>query len=373
VDFEGLEEVIAYEGKQFVTDLEGPITRNDNALELCEKYLERGARFFALISRYDDVLADVLHRSGYKADDKLRLMLPFLKAHGATDHAVLEFSKQHVAILPGADKAMRFIPELMASFIVSTSYEHYVSAVCDRLDFPFENVFCTRVSLDQTHMEDWEAKNIQTMAEEIAAMPLIDIPAGAKTLKDFTSRDQKTILRLDEIFWTEITDLPSFRLVMEVNPIGGEEKAAAIVDICKKTGIGIEDTMYVGDSTTDVQALRMVKRGGGLAVAFNGNSHAVREADLAVLSENAVVMSVLAETFFRGGKDASLELVDHWDAVGIKRSGVVHDYLVKELERTFPDGLPRVERVTTRNLEDLISRSTRFRRTINGEAVESVG
>jgi energy-converting hydrogenase A subunit R len=373
LDFEGLEEVIAYEGKQFVSDLEGPVTKNDNALELCEHYVDHGREIFFLIERYEDVLAEVLHRSGYKTGDALRLILPFLKAFGATDNGLMEHAKNNVAVLPGADKAMRYVQEIMASFIVSTSYEHYVSAVCEAIGFPFESAFCTRVSLDQIRMDEWESRTIRNLAEEMSRMPLIEIPSGARSMASFSSRDQRTLLRLDEIFWTEMTDLPSFRLVMEVNPVGGEEKAATVVDICKKTGIGIEDTMYVGDGHTDVQAMRLVKRGGGMAISFNGNAPAVREADVAVLSPNAVVTSVIAEEFFKGGKDAVLEMVDRWGIDGIRRNGRVNEYLIKEMERVFSNRLPKVERVSANNIERLSESSAVFRRSVRGESVGSVG
>jgi energy-converting hydrogenase A subunit R len=349
------------------------VTRNDNALELCERYVDHGRELFFLIERYEDVLAEVLHRSGYKAGDALRLILPFLKAFEATDNGMLELAKRNVSILPGADKAMRYTQEIMASFIVSTSYEHYVSAVCEAINFPFENAFCTRLSLDQIRMDEWEARTIKNLAEEMSRMPIIEIPQGARSMGAFSPRDQRTLLRLDEIFWTEMTDLPSFRLVMEVNPIGGEEKAATIVDICKKTGIGIEDTMYVGDGLTDVQAMRLVKRGGGLAVSFNGSAPAVREADVAVLSPNAVVTSILAEEFFKGGKDAALEMSDRWSLDGIRRDGKVNEYLVKELERIFGAHLPKVERVSSNNLERLSESSALFRKTVRGGSVGSIG
>ncbi|MGD1061432.1 MAG: hypothetical protein ABR879_08250, partial [Methanomassiliicoccales archaeon] len=140
-----------------------------------------------------------------------------------------------------------------------------------------------------------------------------------------------------------------------------------------KTGIGIEDTIYIGDGLTDVQAMRLVKRGGGLAISFNGSAPAVREADVAVLSSNAVVTSILAEEFFRGGKDAALEMVDRWSAEGIRRDGRVNEYLVRELERVFAGRLPRVERVSSSNVERLTESSTSFRRTVRGESVGSVG
>ncbi len=367
MDFEGLEEVIAYEGKQFITDLEGPVTRNRNTLELCEHYIEGGGRFFAQLGRYDRVLAEVIHRPGFKAGDRIRLVLPFLKAHGASDHNVLEFSRESLSVLPGADKTMRYVQEIMACFMVSSAYEHYVSAACEKVEFPFDNSFSTRISLDAAKMDDWEARTLRNLAKEVVALPMLEIPASARSIGSFSPRDQGTIQRLDEIFWSEATDLPSFRLVMETSPVGIEEKAGAVMDVCKKTGVGVEDTMYVGDGTTDSQALRLVRKGGGLALAFNGNQEAVREADVAVMSGNTVVTSVLAEAFYKAGKDSVLDIAENWTLDGIKRSGAVHDYLVKELERTFPGGLPNLARVNASNVIEISRSSSAFRQSVREE------
>ena len=59
--------------KFFVSDCEGPISVNDNAFELSGHFIEDGEKFFEIVSRYDDVLADVLKRTGYNAGSTLRL------------------------------------------------------------------------------------------------------------------------------------------------------------------------------------------------------------------------------------------------------------------------------------------------------------
>ena len=76
----------------YLTDCEGPVSKNDNAFELAEHFVPEGGAFFAKVSRYDDYLADIERKPGYKAGDTLKLIVPFLKAHGATDDAVREFS-----------------------------------------------------------------------------------------------------------------------------------------------------------------------------------------------------------------------------------------------------------------------------------------
>jgi len=372
MDFEGLEELSAYEGKQFISGLDGPVTRNDNPREICAHFIDRGDRFFSVISRYDAVLAQVLRRQGFKSGDHLRLLLPFLKAYGVTDNKMQEFSRKHISILRGADKAMRFVQELMAPFLMSTSFEHFVSAVCEEIGFPFDNAYCTRVSLDSVRIDDWESQILKNFAQEIALMPIPEMPAGARSMREFSSRDQHTLARLDEIFWQEMSDLSAYRLLNDVSIIGGDEKAASIVDICKKTGVGMEDTCYVGNDLSDAQALSLVKRGGGMSIAFNPSESAIREAEVLVLSDNAVITSILTEAFHRAGRDGALSLVDNWNLSSIRQSGLVHDYLIRELERTFPKGLPQVARITHDNVEPLVKESLRFRELVSGEATHGL-
>ncbi len=75
----------------FISDCEGPISKNDNAFEATAHFVPNGDRLFALISKYDDVLADVVKKPGYNAGDTLKLILPFLKAYGVTDKGLREF------------------------------------------------------------------------------------------------------------------------------------------------------------------------------------------------------------------------------------------------------------------------------------------
>ncbi|MBP7086471.1 MAG: hypothetical protein KBA58_00240, partial [Methanomassiliicoccales archaeon] len=121
-----MDEAFPFEGKILVSDLQGPITANDNARELIAAVVENGDRLFQAVRRYEKVLSNISRKEGVKPGDSLRLILPFLKAYGATDSSLLRFSRESMRIVPGADKAMRFSQELMSSFIVSTSYEHYV-------------------------------------------------------------------------------------------------------------------------------------------------------------------------------------------------------------------------------------------------------
>ena len=94
----------------------------------------------------------------------------------------------------------------------------------------------------------------------------------------------------------------------EVNPMGGAEKAKAVADSLAKTGLKLADTIYVGDSSTDVQAFEAVRAGGGLALSFNGNRYAVDAAEVVVVSDCAWSIGMLVAIFRLWGKEGVLEV-----------------------------------------------------------------
>jgi energy-converting hydrogenase A subunit R len=359
-----MDEGMPFEGKIFVSDLQGPITANDNARELASRIVENGERFYQVLSRYEYVLANVIRKDNFKAGDTLRLMLPFLKAYGATDSSLLRLSREGMRIVPGADKTMRYVQEFMSSFIVSTSYEHYVGAACEEIGFPFENAFCTRLSMDMYEAEGWEVETLRNLAQEMARMPPINVTDSTRSVRDLKPDDRLLVRRLEEIFWTDMTDLSTYQLISQVNPVGGDEKATSVVEICKRLSVPLEDCMYVGDGVTDARALQVVRRSGGLAAAFNGNVHALREADLAVMSGNTIITSILAEMFYHGGREGVLEAVEDWSHEGLRRSSMVHDYLLRELAKLYPKELPTVRRIDKDSLPSIIEESVAIRRQV---------
>ena len=356
----------------FVTDCEGPISKNDNAFELTSSLVPDGDRFFALVSKYDDVLADVVKKPGYKAGDTLRLILPFLKAYDATDDKIRDFSARNVLLVPGAKDTLTFVRKMLPSFIVSTSYEQYISSLCNLTGFPFENTYCTRLNIDKYDIPAEETKRLRELRGEMVALPMIEIPKNANSVNDFSQRDQATIQRLDEIFWQEILRMDSGRMLEEVNPVGGSEKARAVQDIVEKLGCSLDRVMYVGDSITDVPPLRLVRESGGLSISFNGNDYSVWESEIAVLSGNTTVTTVLAETFSRLGKEGALRLVKEWSPSGLKKYCGTPE-LRERMLVLYPDGFPQVEQVTDDNMERLKRESNVFRKTVRGEAIGKLG
>jgi energy-converting hydrogenase A subunit R len=359
--------------RAFISDCEGPISKNDNAFEIATHFVPNGDRLFTIISKYDDVLADVFKKPSYSAGSTLKLILPFLKAYGVTDRQIEKFSAQNLILIANSKDTLQHARAVASAFIVSTSYEHYIKALCKALDFPYENTYCTKLSIDKYSITEQEKMRLREVAREIAQMPMITIPPAAKRIEDFSNKDQETIRRLDTIFWSEIAGMSLGRIFSEVTTVGGSQKAAAIEDVVAKLSVPLEDVMYVGDSITDVEAFKLVRENGGLTVSFNGNNYAVKNAEIAILSENNIVTAVIADVFCRQGKQAALNLVENWNLQSLQRNGVVSLSLLDHLFSFYPQTLPKVQIVTAENMELLVKESSEFRKKVRGESIGRLG
>ena len=357
----------------FISDCEGPISKNDNAFEIMARFVPNGDILFTIISKYDDVLADILKKPGYSAGSTLKLILPFLKAYDVTDRQMEVFSSQNLILIPNSKNTLQYVRKLTSSIIVSTSYEHYIKALCRALDFPYENTYCTKLSIDKFTITEQEKTRLKEIAREIAQMPIISIPPMAKTIEDFSRADQNTIEQLDKIFWSEIANMIVGRIFSEVTTIGGSQKAASIKDTVERFQVTLKDVMYVGDSITDIEAFKLISRNDGLTVSFNGNGYAVRNCEISVSSENNLVTAVIADVFCKYGKQATLDFVKDWKWQSLKTKRVVNPSLLDKLFSLHPQTLPKVQIVTEENMETVTKKSSEFRKKVRGEAIGKLG
>lgn len=356
---------------QIDIDCEGPITKNDNAFELCQAFIPSGDKFFSLVSKYDDFLADIEKKPGYQAGDTLKLILPFLKAFGLTHQQMVDYSRSHLLLLPRAKETLQRLLKIMPTFVISTSYEPYLEALCQFTGFPLSNIYCTRINLDHYAVPEEEQRHLKELAAEIAHMPMIEWKSGADGSCELSPQSQKTIQRLAEIFWEDICSMEAGRLLAETKTIGGRAKARAVLESLKITKNKLSAVMYVGDSITDVEALDLVRDGGGLAVSFNGNGYAVTSAEICCLSDETSLILLLAMLFRRGGKELVLEAVSNWDIETLKGYQDIQGLVVQlESSRISP---PRVEVINETSMERLIAESEDFRKKVRGIAIGSLG
>jgi energy-converting hydrogenase A subunit R len=228
------------------------------------------------------------------------------------------------------------------------------------------------MSLDKYDISQQEKERLKEIAQEIAQMRPIDIPSTAKAIEHFSDDDQAAIKRLDQIFWNEIAKMNAGKLLTDVVTVGGEQKAESVRDAAERLGVRLANVMYVGDSITDVEAFKLVRNGGGLAVSFNGNSYAVKNAEIAVMSESNLVVALIADLFCRLGRDQALKVIMFWCRQAVEESGANSDFL-RQIYATYPRALPRVEIVKTQNVESLVKESSEFREKVRGLAIGKLG
>jgi energy-converting hydrogenase A subunit R len=356
----------------FISDCEGPISKNDNAFEITKEFIPNGDRLFSLISKYDDILADILKKPNYDAGSTLKLILPFIKAFNVTERKIEEFSANNLLLIKDSKFSLSYVRKISPAFIVSTSYEQYIKALCEAISFPFENTYCTKLAIDKYSISDNETKYLKKISQELSEMPQITIPKNANTIDDFSFETQKIIKKLDQLFWKDLSSSSLCRFFTDVIPIGGSQKAIAIEDVVKKTNNSLKNVIYFGDSITDSEALSLVKNNGGLAISFNGNQYAIKNSNVAVLSHSNLVIAIITNLFCRFGTKSTLGLLRNWNTSTLEELGFESE-LLRKFFRDNPRKLPLVDIITRKNTKFLIEKSNIFRKKVRGKSVGRLG
>jgi energy-converting hydrogenase A subunit R len=177
---------------------------------------------------------------------------------------------------------------------------------------------------------------------------------------------------LDEIFWSEIPKMFVGKFLTDVVTVGGEQKAESIRDAAKHLKAELEDVMYVGDSITDVEAFKLVRENGGLSISFNGNSYAVKNAEVTVQSESNLVTAVIADLFCKYGKTPTIKALSAWNIETLKQNHI-DEALLKQLTTLYPESLPKVQIVTAKNMDIIIKESSAFRKQVRGISIGRLG
>jgi energy-converting hydrogenase A subunit R len=294
---------------QLITDCEGPLALNDNAFELCRDFITpQGDRFFRQVSCYSDYLAKVAKRPDLSGNT-LKFILPFLRAYGLTNARLADYAGKTAALMPGAEEAFKFLhTREFPIFAVSTSFRQFAEAVGLKLGFDRDHNFATELDLDRYKLATTEAEELKHVVGEIAGAPAIELTPDAESIADLPGSAQEATAMLDRIFGERLPVMEIGAILKEVNPLGGPEKAQAVTDILAKVGLGLSDTIYVGANSTDVQAFEAVRTGGGLAISFNGDHHAVAAAEVVMVSDSDWSLALVTAIFQLWGKEGVLEV-----------------------------------------------------------------
>lgn len=284
--------------KIYVTSCEGPVSKNNIVYEIAEAFLPEGGKLFNLLSAFDDYLGVVEKAPGHRSGSALQYILPFLKTAGVTDKAVREFSRQHISLMNGIEETITSIREKMDIYILSTSYTHNSEEIAKHLGLAPVYMFSTKVFLDDYEMGEGEKKVFTGLQSAFLQLP----PISWNEADVVPLEAQFSIDVLKTFLFERLPTLPIKDWIKSIRPVNSSDKAAAIIDIAKQTGVSLEDILYVGDGVTDVDALSLVKENGGLSISFNGNRDAALNAEYLVVSRETDVLREIALTFLQSGK-----------------------------------------------------------------------
>ncbi len=359
---------------QLNTDCEGPLALNDNAFELCREFIQPdGARFYQQVSRYVDYLADVVKKPGHQAGDALKLILPFLKAHGLTNARISDYARKSIMLVPGVEGAYKFLhAQGFPIFEISTSYRQFAEAVGGRLGFDAAHIFGTELDLDRYSLSPAEKEELLRLQQEIVAAAEIVPPPEAASPEDLPPAVQDALKLCDRIFGERVPEMDSGVIYREVNPVGGPDKARALEESLKSTGLKMSDVIYVGDSSTDVQAFEAVRAGGGLTISFNGNRYGVKAAEVSIIADNAWPIALMASVFHLWGKEGVMELATKGTA-GASRYLVLPEDVIEILMRGLQGRNFNLYSTSTRDPEEIAKEGTAMRARLRGAAIAALG
>lgn len=345
--------------KSFITDCEGPLTLNDNAFELCAYYIEKGDELFKILSLYDDYLLDVVKKEGYKAGNTLKLILPFFVLENINNNDLIDFSKNNIYAVRDSKFLLKYLMGAMNTYIVSTSYGQYIEALSNYMEFPFENTYYTKVDVDALSLNDEELSKMADYKIQILNNP-----------EDYEL--------FDKIFFEEIPKMSIYKIIKEVEVVGGLGKKLAIDNIIEKDKIDINQILYIGDSITDVEPLQFARDNDGVSISFNGNEYPLKVAEIAVVSPSAITTALIANIYSDYDKDKVLQFIGDYNSQD-NLEQLFKDYNINlEISEKFfevfnDDEFPIIKIVNNNNYDEILKESVNMRNNIRGEDIGGLG
>jgi predicted HAD superfamily phosphohydrolase len=290
-------------------DNEGPCTLNDNAQEntvalakKCGFSEEVGISFYKNTSNIDDIWGD-FHKipkdPSYSSGHTLKVVLPFYKALGANSQWLYEFARKSIRIVPNIVEVLANLSRKYNTWMISTSYEFFIRAFCDRVGFDFPKARCTPVpKFDEIPINDEEILLLLTFMKEIVQMPTIEYdPKTGQVIPEH----QASYEHFTNFIWETIYNLPVGALLRIVHPVGQAQKRETVEEILKESRIPLEKVMGVGDSQTDLQWVRLLTSK-GLSIMFNGKDKVCHESDIMYIGEDARAIEEVADLFAKWGR-----------------------------------------------------------------------
>lgn len=340
----------------------GFMIRNDPVRSLCERHIRDGGKIYDVLARYDMIIGYTLSREDGNCGQAGRWLLPILKANGVTDAMAAATCAESAKMLPGAEKALRYLMSQMPVYMCTESYEHSVSGLAEATGMPLENISCNSFSFDAFELSKPSARTVRAMLPAIASCRPDDTRYTVTEDRYLSEGDAELLGTVDSEFMKALSKLDLLDGPKRDLKVAGNEKAYALLELCKKNTINVSDSIAVGSRDSDYPLMDIVRDSGGLAMAFNGSEYAVKGCNVAVMSDRPIVAAVLASEFYNGGIESVHEMVEHWNIGDLERRPCYDRHLMDAMLAQFPSGLPEVHWVTRANVKDVTMRSIEFRK-----------
>lgn len=366
------------------SDWEGPWVTADHARAMVEFAVPKiGGRVFDAISEYDNwrfyVVKGLGYGRKYDAGDTLGLIAPILIAFGVTEKDLIEVAIKNANFIDGAIKSISLLKRFYELNVVSTSYAQYVEYTAKIAGIQRQNVFGTSLPIDE-YSENVDEKDkglVRDWIPIIAKLPRFSVGAASK--REDLSREQIEAVKKLDYFFFELLPQTSFKDVLhKVKPIGGSRKYEAILKFLK--GKKLSESVTVGDSLTDVVMLEETKKAGGLALCFNGNDYAMRHSNFAIVSDNCIATTVVADIFENSDIENLRKIARSWNIRTLEeavKKKILSEQIFAELKRSYPSRLMKFPIVYNledgKDVENRIETSKHFRNIIRGKEVGSLG
>lgn len=291
-------------------DNEGPCTLNDNAQEITVALVQKiglgesqGVNFYHNLSTIDDIWGDfkrIPQDPTYSSGHTLKVILPFLKAMGANEEWLMGFARDNLRVVPSIKSVIADLNRDFDLWQISTSYEYFVRAFCDAVEFNFAKTRCTVVKgFDQIPVSEREKGELLAFMLQVANMSTIEYNKNTGEVKP---EHQANYDFITHMIWEVVAKMPAGQLLETVYPVGQAQKREAMVTILNDSRTSMNRAMYVGDSQTDVQCIEYL-RDHGLTMMFNGKGRAFELSHIAYIGEDARAIREVARRFAEFGRD----------------------------------------------------------------------
>jgi len=266
---------------------------------------------FPVLSFYDDYLAEV-GTSGYQAGDTLALVAPHFLAHGVRDEDIATEARNAKVCLGVEEYISRLKHDGWNIRIISTAYSQMWELVGKHIGIPMEHIACTTLDIaslrDTFGSVELYERIRQTEEDVLANLPLWEeamneVIRKDRSIVDVLGKDPKfTNLTesLDNLYWRDIPK-QQYQTLEAVKVIGGRRKIEAAQKFAQELGVSLSDVAYVGDSITDDAMHARLSAEGGLPIVINGNNYALRNARVAVATQDMRRIRPVLDAWQQGG------------------------------------------------------------------------